>query len=65
MRSTTLPNTSPKTEEEYIREIDRMAVEIRAMLDNSRRNIDDSRQIGKETDLILDRLEQRYLCGKK
>jgi hypothetical protein len=64
MRSTTLPNTSPKTEEEYIREIDRMAVEIRAMLDSGRRSIERSNGIAAENERILKELEQELLCGK-
>jgi hypothetical protein len=64
MRSSLLTDTSPKTDEEYIREIDRMAVEIRAMLDNSRRILERSNNTAAENKRKLDELERELLCGK-
>lgn len=63
MKSKPLTDAQPKTDEEYKREIDRMAIEIRAMLDESGRRLEHARHIRAENQRALADLEKRILCG--
>lgn len=65
MEAKTIADAKPKTDEEYMQEIDQMAIEIRAMLDESSRNMEIARCIGEENRRNLERLEKRYLCGRE
>ena len=64
MKSETVAELQPKTDEDYKAEIERMIPEIEAMLTNARRMSEESRHIGQENRRMLDVLEQRLLCGK-
>jgi hypothetical protein len=64
MKSQVLTGARLKTDEEYQQEIDRTAMEIRVMLDSSRRSIEKSKRMGKENARLLAELEQRLLYGK-
>lgn len=64
MEAKTVAEAKRKTDEEYMQEIDQMAIEIRAMLDESSRTLEHARRIGEENKHNLDRLEKQYLCGK-
>lgn len=65
MEAKTMTDQKPKTDEEYMQEIDQMAIEVRAMLDESRRNMEIAHRIGEENSRNLERLEKRYLCGRE
>ena len=64
MEMNPMVSSQPKTDEDYKREIDRMEIEIRAMLDEAGRRTEHARCLGRENKRILDELEKRYLCGK-
>lgn len=65
MKDATLTGTGPRSEEECKAEIDRLALEIRQMLDQTRRNNDAAKRIGEINRKTLDDLEKMVLCGKE
>ena len=63
MESQVLVGQQPKSDEEYKREIDRMAVEVLAMLDDSARRLEHARRLRGENRNALAELEKRLSCG--
>lgn len=61
MEGKTVADAKPKTKEGYIQEIDQMAIEIRAMLDEAGRRTENARRIGLENRRLLNGLEKLYL----
>ncbi len=64
MKDAILTGQSPRTDDEYKAEIDRMAVEIRQMLNETQRNNDESKRLGQLNRQALDQLEKLVLCSK-
>lgn len=59
MNANPLADSQPKTDEEYKQEIDRMALEIRAMLDESEHRLEHAECIRMENRRMLAELEKR------
>jgi hypothetical protein len=64
MKDMTFAGQNPRTEREYEAEIDRLGAEIRQMLDETKRNNDESKRLGQLNREALERLEKLVLCSK-
>ena len=64
MKDITFAGQNPRTEKEIEVEIDRLGAEIRQMLDETKRNNDESKRLGQLNREALERLEKLVLCSK-
>ena len=64
MKDATIAGQSPRTEKDYESEINRLSIEIRQMLDETRRNHENSKRLGQKNRQRLDDLEKMIQCWK-
>lgn len=63
MKSNTMPVAKPRTDAEYQQEADRLAREIRTMLDETKCSRERGDRITAKTKAIRDHLRKQILCG--
>ena len=63
MKTQTLEGNQPKTDEEYRREAERLLIETRMMLEETKRSRERGRQHAAETKILLEQLQKQLLCG--
>ena len=64
MESKWVTGAKPRTDAEYEVEAERLATEIRAMLDDARRTTEQTRRIRQRTRANIEALEKQLSCGK-
>lgn len=65
MKTETLSGATPKTDEEYQREVERLLDEARTMLEATKRMGAESRQIAEQNRRSREQLREILLCGNK